>query len=88
MRLIDAKDCKELMYIKCAWQDKKFLEAMEDVIENTPTIDAVEVVRCYDCKYCGWDDIYDRYWCERTLGNILVQSDDYCSFGKRKEVAE
>lgn len=38
MRLIDADDCKNLMYVMCAGQDKNFVIAMEQVIDDTPTI--------------------------------------------------
>lgn len=37
-RLIDADDFKDLMYVRCAGQDKAFVEAMEQVIEDCPTV--------------------------------------------------
>lgn len=40
-------------------------------VQNQPTIDAVEVVRCKDCKY------FDGECCDRHDG-------DFCSFGERK----
>ena len=45
-------------------------------IENAPTVDAVEVVRCKDCKHR-----YSDSWCE------YVDDDDnfYCARGERKE---
>ena len=48
------------------------------LIEKAPTIDAVPVVRCKDCKHRFKDS-----WCE------YVDDDDnfYCARGKRKEGA-
>ena len=43
MRLIYAEDCKDLMYVMCAEQDKAFVRAMEQVIDDCPTADAVPV---------------------------------------------
>ena len=49
---------------------------------DAPTVDAVEVVRCKDCKrYCksaiGSDDC--------LLLCVDVKPDDYCSHGERKD---
>ena len=45
-------------------------------IDDAPTVDAVEVVRCKDCKHR-----YSDSWCE------YVDDDDnfYCARGERKE---
>ena len=29
---------------------------VEDILTNAPTVDAVEVLRCRDCKYLGDED--------------------------------
>lgn len=62
-------------------------EAIE-FVEDMPAIDAVEVVRCKDCKYC---DKYRRWSEEEYLGcgiNVAeiysVDPMHYCSHGKRK----
>ena len=48
-------------------------------IADAPTVDAVEVVRCKDCKHR-----YSDSWCE------YVDDDDnfYCAGGERKEGAD
>ena len=51
-------------------------------VAESPTVDAVEVVRCKDCKrYCksaiGMDDC--------LLLCVDVKPDDYCSHGERKD---
>lgn len=53
--------------------------------EHAPTIDAVEVVRCKDCKHSEhWygDKCLCSLWSE--LG-IDVFEDGYCSYGERRE---
>lgn len=52
-RLIYADDFLDLFYVASAGQDKAFISAVEMVMKDTPTIDAVEVVRCKDCKHRG-----------------------------------
>ena len=49
---------------------------------NAPTVDAVEVVRCEDCKYLMFSDCYG----ECSKGYIgIVRPDDFCSYGERME---
>ena len=50
-----------------------------DMISNFQTVDAVEVVRCKDCKHR-----FEDSWCE------YADDDDnfYCARGERKEGAE
>lgn len=55
MRPIDADAIIQAVCTKFGIKDKKFLlqseKAIVDVILNAPTIDAVEVVRCKECKH-------------------------------------
>ena len=51
-------------------------------LENFPTVDAVEVVRCQDCKHHDDTSISEYKHC--FVNNRTVQSDDFCSFGERK----
>lgn len=54
--------------------------AFEEFLELIPTVDAVEVVRCKDCKNYG-----DEYFCPlRSLADY-TDPDDYCSMGERQE---
>ena len=60
-----------------------------DDIENAPTVDAVEVVRCKDCKHykpqkksAHWESRTN--YCNRIV-TIKVQPYDFCSYGGRKE---
>lgn len=55
------------------------LEMVTDDIDEAPTIDAIPVVRCKDCKHRFKDS-----WCE------YADDDDnfYCARGERKEGAD
>jgi hypothetical protein len=53
-------------------------------IDKAPTIDAVPVVRCLNCKYKGV--LWRETICEHPNGMLhKVKPDDFCSYGKRKE---
>ena len=56
------------------------------VLDCEPSaVDAVQVVRCKDCKYLMFSDCYG----ECGAGHLgIVRPDDFCSRGKRKEDAE
>ena len=73
-RLIDAN-----ALIKEANSDGAYGYVDAKQIADAPTVDAVEVVRCKDCKHR-----YSDSWCE------YVDDDDnfYCARGERKEGAD
>ena len=85
MRLIDAdalgvgrcsKDVLPAAY--CAgWN------GLIELIENAPTVDAVPVVRCKDCKHRS-----DRLYCRLRKQPAIVVNTDFCSHGERKEGVE
>lgn len=57
------------------------------MIEQLPTVDAVEVVRCFQCKYAkvaDYEDDQDGYVCQFHKGSIWF-SGDFCSQGRRRE---
>lgn len=82
MRLIDVDAFLEKMKRTSRYFDVKF------DIEEMPTIDAVQVVRCKDCirRYdtdeCPMCFLIEGNYCEYTNGN------GYCDRGERKEGAE
>ena len=57
-------------------------------IESAPTVDAVEVVRCRQCKQGEIDDpdFPDEYYCHEGCG--WNKGDFYCAYGERKEGAD
>lgn len=56
-----------------------------DKVENFHSIDAVEVVRCKDCKHLMFSDCYGE--CGKGYMGI-VNPDGFCSYGERKEGAD
>ena len=84
-RLIDANAMRE-DWIENGENEYVYdTNAVLDSIDAQPTIDAVEVVRCKDCKRfeLGEDGIY---YCRRDkLGNgVFMKNNDFCSYGERK----
>ena len=52
-------------------------------IADIPTVDAVEVVRCKDCKYredglCPMESVEQYPW-------FATKNDAFCSYGERRE---
>ena len=56
--------------------------------ERFPTVDAVPVVRCKDCKRCFKHTTKrnrQKMWiCIRNEVDVCVRPDDFCSYGERK----
>lgn len=55
------------------------------ILREAPTVDAVGVVRCLDCKYFMFSDCYGE--CGKGYMGV-VRPDDFCSRGERKEGAD
>ena len=54
------------------------------LVTNAQTVDAVEVVRCRDCKFGDWDsEPDDAMVCMRTKVGFWRSGNDFCSLGKR-----
>ena len=56
------------------------------ILREAPTVDAVEVVRCKDCKYYWLPQgfcTHDRH--EHQTAAIWQEDDDFCSYGERRE---
>lgn len=63
--------------------------AVLDSIDSQPTVDAVEVVRCRECKHRGTDDCIFHIKEEPADEELLLKLDnDFCSYGERKEGAD
>lgn len=84
MKLVDADKARE-----CFGGDGVTGAVMQRMFDSLPTIDAVPVVRCRECKY--WRR-YTRQWenhcageCERHRMEGGTYENDFCSYGQRKE---
>lgn len=84
MRLIDAEALKEhvkkymSVFAKYDWRE------ICEMLNDAPTVDAVEVVRCKDCVGCDRDN--GSPWC--GLVGLHVDDDHYCAWGERREDAD
>lgn len=54
-------------------------------IDNAPTIDAVPVVRCRECKH---HHDCDTHFCDALGMDCPDDSEFFCSYGERKEGAD
>ena len=85
-RLIDANAL--ISYIDECSQESRFrvyYGYAKSFIDDAPTVDAVEVVRCRDCKFrSSWMMNRNlRYICPES-GMFPNCENDFCSYGKRK----
>ena len=86
MRLIDADKLIEIC--RKGWklfgrEDEKLKHWVdEDDIRNQPTVDAVPVIRCKDCK---WYEMGEEETYCRELGIFNTDPTSYCSYARRKE---
>lgn len=87
MRLIDADKLERQEF---DGEEACFDYVDAEDIDNAPTVDAVEVVRCKDCKH------YDMGVCLKIYsdGNVHAAAwqkrkpDDFCSYGERKDCGD
>ena len=83
-RLIDANEL-----IKEANADGAYGYVDAKQIADAPTVDAVEIVRCRECKFGSWDsEPDDAMVCVRTNDGFWRSGNDFCSRGERKEGAD
>lgn len=64
-----------------------FTLGIQQAVDEQPTIDAVEVVRCRECKHCDPENGH----CDHSMGTaapLKRKPDDFCSYGERKEGAD
>lgn len=65
---------------------RTYIEWARYVVECVPTVDAVEVVRCKDCKHMKYAiDKAKNGMCGVHSALIIMNGNDYCSYGERKE---
>ena len=60
------------------WETGEVIEFLEDC----PIVDAVEVVRCKDCKH--WSMGYCNHFAYYSY-EPMTNEDDFCSYGERKD---
>ena len=86
-RLIDANALKSYMD-ECSKETRfrVYYGYATSFIDAAPTVDAVEVVRCRECKYFGVYRYFGNGYCtnDNGYGFSNQKPDDFCSRGERK----
>ena len=80
-RLIDANEALKKMQ---NWNTK---ERLINCVEDAPTVDAVEVVRCKECVSSMYFPHTEKCWCKAPfgmVGNTPVDPNGFCSYGERR----
>lgn len=84
---VDAIDALNKEYHGMVSDESMKIYQIKNWLSALPSADAVEVVRCKDCKYrrenCGMGD---HRWCD--VLKMTTRADDFCSYGKRREDGE
>ena len=82
MRLIDANKLglTDFEIVMCDGDYKEALKLVLSKIRNAPTVDAVPVVRCRDCKHYG-----NYAECECDINGAMSSDVGYCSYGERRD---
>ena len=88
MRLIDADEA--IINFGFEWDDiPPTREEFVRFLKKQPTVDAVTVVRCRECKHRGTDDCIFHIKGEPADEELLLKLDnDFCSYGERKGCAD
>ena len=76
MRLIDRSELLDKFNLECKTAQERYMALI-----NAPTISAVPVVRCRECKYWLGEHVCDLDCNHETH----TGPDDFCSRGQRKE---
>lgn len=85
MRLIDADEFEVYTCVNKSSDYVDGVQSMLEAIDSTPTVDAVEVVRCKDCEYSY--DLIGRWRCSHGVccGRAVPQN-FYCPEGKERRI--
>lgn len=80
--LISRISLKQSIAVSAILKDKKTLE---QIIDEEPSIDAVPVVRCKDCKQCRKTILFGHFATVCDYWIKLTDDDGYCNNAERKE---
>ena len=56
--------------------------AMAIVAEKMPPADVAKIIRCENCQYHSYDEVFCCYWCEHEGMVREVKPDFYCGYGE------
>ena len=85
-RYIDLNTALSFPYANGEYDKKSantdFIKGCESYKEWLESLPAVDIVRCKDCRYLTYSDMYGE--CGKALLGVVTPN-DYCSHGERKE---
>lgn len=88
MRLIDGDTLWEKLEDEPWYDNADRDEIALPIVAAAPTVDAVIVTRCKDCKYAYINSFSASSGVALcTLSGQPMQQDDFCSYGERREDA-
>ncbi len=90
MRLIDSDELWERLNYELWEHNADRDEIALPIVNTAPTVDAVPVVRCKDCKWFADNNGGEWYGCKmfhvvRITPEDAPKPDDFCSYGERRE---
>ncbi len=90
MRLIDGDGLWERLNYEPWEHNADRDEIALPIVNAAPTVDAVPVVRCKDCKWFADNNGGEWYGCKmfhvvRITPEDAPKPDDFCSYGERRE---
>ena len=88
-RLIDSDEARRRIIAFATGLHSEVLpvDTVMMLLIQMPTVDAVPVVRCRECKHCD----PENHHCDHHMGTsapLRRKTDDFCSYGERKEGAD
>ena len=88
-KYVDMDKLKEMIEAKADTliEGKQAFNYVSKWLDIIPSVDAVEVVRCKDCKWCmveNWDGEI-LYGCDCAGAMNDITPDSYCSCGERQK---
>lgn len=79
-RYIDV-DKADVERISCFYGSECRIEDVKEWLDEQPTADVVEVVRCKDCEFRVLTQ--NGFMCR--INAVVTSDNGYCNYGKRKE---
>lgn len=84
-RLIDADALKQRAIRVSTVKEHIYMKAVgTHEIDKAPTVDAVEVVRCKNCKHFTKEEGLSGGMCDEH--NVWIDDNDFCSYGEHAKM--
>ena len=85
MRLIDGDTLWEKLDDEPWYDNADRDEIALPIVAAAPTVDAVVVTRCKDCKYLVNATVNDNGFLICDVSTMEIAPEDFCSYGEPKE---